>query len=127
MVFFDKILDNITMQGHVAGESLGKGVYSGGNAVARISNGLKEMLSQSSYRRSQLQTLAADNLLATFQFGERPTIYFSSLQVKDVYGLDDEVPFRNVNVPLENRPRPLHLGTATQIGWHWSFWWIVFD
>uniref|UniRef100_A0A1J3E1G5 DNA mismatch repair protein MSH1, mitochondrial n=2 Tax=Noccaea caerulescens TaxID=107243 RepID=A0A1J3E1G5_NOCCA len=37
-------------------------------------------------------------------------------KVKDVYGLDDEVSFRNVNVPLENRPRPLHLGTATQIG-----------
>ncbi|CAH2052764.1 unnamed protein product [Thlaspi arvense] len=37
-------------------------------------------------------------------------------KVKDVYGLDDEVSFRNVNVPSENRPRPLHLGTATQIG-----------
>ncbi|CAH8320357.1 unnamed protein product [Eruca vesicaria subsp. sativa] len=36
-------------------------------------------------------------------------------EVKDVYGLDDEVSFRNVNVPSENRPRPLHLGTATQI------------
>lgn len=37
-------------------------------------------------------------------------------QVKELYGLDDEVSFRNVTVPSENRPRPLHLGTATQIG-----------
>ncbi|XP_010550854.1 PREDICTED: DNA mismatch repair protein MSH1, mitochondrial [Tarenaya hassleriana] len=37
-------------------------------------------------------------------------------RVKELYGLGDEVPFRNVNVPSENRPHPLHLGTATQIG-----------
>ncbi|XVE65752.1 hypothetical protein DITRI_Ditri08aG0024600 [Diplodiscus trichospermus] len=37
-------------------------------------------------------------------------------KVKELYGLDDEVTFRNVTVPSENRPRPLHLGTATQIG-----------
>ncbi|KAK2967930.1 hypothetical protein RJ640_010540 [Escallonia rubra] len=36
--------------------------------------------------------------------------------VKELYGLDDEVSFRNVTVSSENRPRPLHLGTATQIG-----------
>ncbi|GAB2222371.1 hypothetical protein Drorol1_Dr00013587 [Drosera rotundifolia] len=37
-------------------------------------------------------------------------------KVKEVYGLDDEVIFKNVTVPSEGRPRPLHLGTATQIG-----------
>ncbi|KAE9619209.1 putative GIY-YIG nuclease superfamily, P-loop containing nucleoside triphosphate hydrolase [Lupinus albus] len=37
-------------------------------------------------------------------------------KVKELYGLDDEVIFRNTTVPLENRPRPLTLGTATQIG-----------
>lgn len=37
-------------------------------------------------------------------------------QVKELYGLDDDIPFRNVTVVSENRPRPLHLGTATQIG-----------
>lgn len=49
MVFYDTILENFTKQGHVAGESLGKGVYFGGNAVARISNGLKEIFFLSSY------------------------------------------------------------------------------
>ncbi|CAL0299837.1 unnamed protein product [Lupinus luteus] len=39
-----------------------------------------------------------------------------TLIVKELYGLDDEVIFRNTTVPLENRPRPLTLGTATQIG-----------
>lgn len=37
-------------------------------------------------------------------------------QVKELYGLDDDITFRNVTVVSENRPRPLHLGTATQIG-----------
>ncbi|OMP03154.1 GIY-YIG nuclease superfamily [Corchorus capsularis] len=37
-------------------------------------------------------------------------------KVKELYGLEDEVTFRNVTVPSENRPRSLHLGTATQIG-----------
>ncbi|XP_060179679.1 DNA mismatch repair protein MSH1, mitochondrial isoform X2 [Lycium barbarum] len=37
-------------------------------------------------------------------------------KVKELYGLDDDIPFRNVTVVSENRPRPLHLGTATQIG-----------
>lgn len=37
-------------------------------------------------------------------------------EVKELYGLDNEVTFRNVTVASENRPRPLHLGTATQIG-----------
>ncbi|KAI4303952.1 hypothetical protein MLD38_039528 [Melastoma candidum] len=38
------------------------------------------------------------------------------LKVKDLYGLDDDITFRNVTIPSHNRPRPLHLGTATQIG-----------
>ncbi|XP_022924548.1 DNA mismatch repair protein MSH1, mitochondrial isoform X1 [Cucurbita moschata] len=37
-------------------------------------------------------------------------------KVKDLYGLDDEVTFRNVTISSENRPHPLTLGTATQIG-----------
>ncbi|XAR48910.1 hypothetical protein NMG60_11031897 [Bertholletia excelsa] len=37
-------------------------------------------------------------------------------KVKELYGLEDEVTFRNVTVCSEDRPRPLHLGTATQIG-----------
>ncbi|KAL5542436.1 hypothetical protein UlMin_010146 [Ulmus minor] len=37
-------------------------------------------------------------------------------KVKELYGLDDKVTFRNVTVSSENRPRPLTLGTATQIG-----------
>lgn len=44
-----------------------------------------------------------------------PSVYRTS-QVKDLYGLDEEVTFRNVSVPSENRPHPLTLGTATQIG-----------
>ncbi|EEF34012.1 ATP binding protein, putative [Ricinus communis] len=37
-------------------------------------------------------------------------------KVRELYGLDDGITFRNVTVPSDNRPRPLHLGTATQIG-----------
>ncbi|KAI3776093.1 hypothetical protein L1987_45855 [Smallanthus sonchifolius] len=37
-------------------------------------------------------------------------------RVKGLYGLDDKVTFRNVTVASENRPHPLHLGTASQIG-----------
>ncbi|KAI5348200.1 hypothetical protein L3X38_001087 [Prunus dulcis] len=37
-------------------------------------------------------------------------------KVKDLYGLDEDVTFRNVSVSSENRPHPLTLGTATQIG-----------
>ncbi|XP_019253693.1 PREDICTED: DNA mismatch repair protein MSH1, mitochondrial isoform X2 [Nicotiana attenuata] len=37
-------------------------------------------------------------------------------KVKELYGLNDDITFRNVTVVSENRPRPLHLGTATQIG-----------
>ncbi|XP_019181442.1 PREDICTED: DNA mismatch repair protein MSH1, mitochondrial isoform X2 [Ipomoea nil] len=37
-------------------------------------------------------------------------------KVKEIYGLDSDTGFRNATVSSENRPRPLHLGTATQIG-----------
>ncbi|KAJ9700817.1 hypothetical protein PVL29_006235 [Vitis rotundifolia] len=40
----------------------------------------------------------------------------SGLYVKELYGFDDQVTFRNVTVSSEKRPRSLHLGTATQIG-----------
>ncbi|KAL8483217.1 hypothetical protein ACS0TY_026049 [Phlomoides rotata] len=37
-------------------------------------------------------------------------------KVKELYGLEDDITFRNFTVAPENRPSPLHLGTATQIG-----------
>lgn len=37
-------------------------------------------------------------------------------KVKELYGLGEEITFRNVTVSSENRPRSLNLGTATQIG-----------
>ncbi|XP_042029038.1 DNA mismatch repair protein MSH1, mitochondrial-like isoform X1 [Salvia splendens] len=37
-------------------------------------------------------------------------------KVKELYGLEDNTTFRNVTVAPENRPSPLYLGTATQIG-----------
>ncbi|XP_068663489.1 DNA mismatch repair protein MSH1, mitochondrial isoform X3 [Aristolochia californica] len=37
-------------------------------------------------------------------------------KVRELYGLDIGAPFRNIIVPSERRPRPLYLGTATQIG-----------
>ncbi|KAI3882371.1 hypothetical protein MKX03_028071 [Papaver bracteatum] len=37
-------------------------------------------------------------------------------KVREIYGLDHEVEFRNVTVSSGKRPRPLHLGTASQIG-----------
>lgn len=41
---------------------------------------------------------------------------FPAFQVKEIYGLDSDIVFRNATVSSENRPRPLYLGTATQIG-----------
>ncbi|KAL2326618.1 hypothetical protein Fmac_025676 [Flemingia macrophylla] len=38
------------------------------------------------------------------------------VKVKELYGLDDEVTFRNTTVSSGNRARPLTLGTSTQIG-----------
>ncbi|KAJ8442713.1 hypothetical protein Cgig2_001806 [Carnegiea gigantea] len=40
----------------------------------------------------------------------------NGLKVKELYGLDDDVAFRSIAIPSEKKPRPLHLGTATQIG-----------
>ncbi|KAG9447714.1 hypothetical protein H6P81_013842 [Aristolochia fimbriata] len=37
-------------------------------------------------------------------------------KVRELYGLDVAASFRNITVPSERRPRPLYLGTATQIG-----------
>ncbi|PWA96416.1 GIY-YIG nuclease superfamily [Artemisia annua] len=37
-------------------------------------------------------------------------------KVKELYGLEDDVTFRNVTVASENKPHPLTLGTASQIG-----------
>ncbi|CAM8886163.1 unnamed protein product [Rhodiola kirilowii] len=47
--------------------------------------------------------------------GNPLTVLFSKV-MKDLYGLEDEIMFRNVTVISESRPRPLHLSTATQIG-----------
>lgn len=59
-------------------------------------------------------------------WGECTTRYFEWFEgnpiteildkVKELYGLDEAVNFRNVTVASDSRPRPLHLGTATQIG-----------
>ncbi|KAL9319013.1 hypothetical protein ACSQ67_015530 [Phaseolus vulgaris] len=38
------------------------------------------------------------------------------VKVKELYGLDDEVTFRNTTVSSRHRARPLTLGTSTQIG-----------
>ncbi|KAJ0035396.1 hypothetical protein Pint_25171 [Pistacia integerrima] len=51
-----------------------------------------------------------------FQWFEGNPVSDLLFKVKEVYGLENEVTFRNVTVPYENRPRPLYLGTATQIG-----------
>ncbi|XP_031251165.1 DNA mismatch repair protein MSH1, mitochondrial isoform X2 [Pistacia vera] len=51
-----------------------------------------------------------------FQWFEGNPVTDLLFKVKEVYGLENEVTFRNVTVPYENRPRPLYLGTATQIG-----------
>ncbi|XP_078166750.1 MUTL protein homolog 1 [Carex rostrata] len=37
-------------------------------------------------------------------------------KVREIYGLDEEIPFRNVTISSEHRPQPLYLGAATQIG-----------
>ncbi|CAN6485861.1 unnamed protein product [Victoria cruziana] len=37
-------------------------------------------------------------------------------KVRELYALDPEESFRNVTITLENRPRPLYFGAATQVG-----------
>ncbi|GAB4850050.1 DNA mismatch repair ATPase msh1 [Ancistrocladus abbreviatus] len=51
-----------------------------------------------------------------FEWFEGDPVTELLLKVKELYGLGDEVTFRSVAVSSEKRPRPLHLGTATQIG-----------
>ncbi|KAK3187702.1 hypothetical protein Dsin_027263 [Dipteronia sinensis] len=51
-----------------------------------------------------------------FEWFEGDPVTELLFKVKELYGLESEVTFRNVTVPYENRPRPLYLGTATQIG-----------
>ncbi|XP_021731755.1 DNA mismatch repair protein MSH1, mitochondrial-like [Chenopodium quinoa] len=51
-----------------------------------------------------------------FEWFEGDPVKELLLKVKELYGLEDVVVFRNIAVPSEKRPRPLHLGTATQIG-----------
>ncbi|GAB2269518.1 DNA mismatch repair ATPase msh1 [Dionaea muscipula] len=51
-----------------------------------------------------------------FEWFEGDPVTELLIKVKELYGLCDEVTFRNVTVSSEKRPRPLHLGTATQIG-----------
>ncbi|KAG6757295.1 hypothetical protein POTOM_037603 [Populus tomentosa] len=51
-----------------------------------------------------------------FEWFEGDPVTELLFKVRELYGLDDKVGFRNAYVSSENRPRPLHLGTATQIG-----------
>ncbi|XP_021607248.1 DNA mismatch repair protein MSH1, mitochondrial isoform X1 [Manihot esculenta] len=51
-----------------------------------------------------------------FEWFEGDPVTELLIKVRELYGLDDGVVFRNVTVLSENRPCPLHLGTATQIG-----------
>ncbi|KAL7615028.1 hypothetical protein Lser_V15G06024 [Lactuca serriola] len=51
-----------------------------------------------------------------FEWLEGDMINEILFRVKELYGLDEKVTFRNVTVASENRPRSLHLGTASQIG-----------
>ncbi|KAL1806384.1 hypothetical protein ACET3Z_029452 [Daucus carota] len=52
----------------------------------------------------------------SFEWFEGDPVNELIIKVKELYGLDIEVTFRNVTVASVNRPRSLHLGTATQIG-----------
>ncbi|XP_077227245.1 MUTL protein homolog 1 [Tasmannia lanceolata] len=51
-----------------------------------------------------------------FEWFDGITVTELLFKVRDLYGLDPEATFRNVTVSSEKRPRPLYLGTATQIG-----------
>ncbi|XP_024984574.1 DNA mismatch repair protein MSH1, mitochondrial-like isoform X2 [Cynara cardunculus var. scolymus] len=51
-----------------------------------------------------------------FEWIEGNIINEMLFKVKELYGLDDEVTFRNVTIASEKKPHPLHLGTASQIG-----------
>ncbi|GAY46604.1 hypothetical protein CUMW_098340 [Citrus unshiu] len=86
-------------------------------------------LRTSRYHHLFLHTSLRQNTSGTSRWGEygeggllwgeciaRHFEWFEGDPVKELYGLENEVTFRNVTVSYENRPRPLHLGTATQIG-----------
>ncbi|XP_073140791.1 DNA mismatch repair protein MSH1, mitochondrial isoform X2 [Henckelia pumila] len=51
-----------------------------------------------------------------FDWFEGNTLNELLFKVKELYGLEDDITFRNVTVASDNRPCPLQLGTATQIG-----------
>ncbi|KAI3683359.1 hypothetical protein L1987_83862 [Smallanthus sonchifolius] len=51
-----------------------------------------------------------------FEWVEGKIVNEILFKVKELYGLEDDVTFRNVTVASENKPHPLHLGTASQIG-----------
>ncbi|CAJ1968037.1 unnamed protein product [Sphenostylis stenocarpa] len=51
-----------------------------------------------------------------FEWFDGNHLYDLLVKVKELYGLDDEVTFRNTTVSSGNRARPLTLGTSTQIG-----------
>jgi hypothetical protein len=101
--------------------------YCGENVAVDILNGSKAILSLSFCLRLTyliifwlIVLLFRLHIPEIIAFGKKIFIYlclyFDCSQVKDLYGLDDEVAFRNVTVSSENRPQPLSLGTATQIG-----------
>ncbi|KAF3455559.1 hypothetical protein FNV43_RR00191 [Rhamnella rubrinervis] len=81
-------------QALVVGENMGKEAYCGENVLLDVLNGLKAIL-----------LVSKKITCSSFIF-----------EVKELYGLDDEIAFRNVTMSSENRPRSLILGTATQIG-----------
>ncbi|XP_042375804.1 DNA mismatch repair protein MSH1, mitochondrial-like isoform X2 [Zingiber officinale] len=88
------------------------------------------------YHHLYLHTSLRHNLSGTFRWGEfgkggllwgecngKPCEWFSGdpieellSQVRAIYGLDQELTFRNVTISSSKRPQPLYLGTATQIG-----------
>ncbi|KAL8170765.1 hypothetical protein V2J09_022569 [Rumex salicifolius] len=51
-----------------------------------------------------------------FEWFEGDPVTDVLIKVKELYGLDEEVTFRNVTIPCDKRPHSLNLGTATQIG-----------
>ncbi|KAJ8763916.1 hypothetical protein K2173_003698 [Erythroxylum novogranatense] len=55
-------------------------------------------------------------LVRHFEWFEGDPVTELLLKVREIYGLDNEVTFRNVSVSSASRPQPLYLGTATQIG-----------
>ncbi|KAH0462921.1 hypothetical protein IEQ34_007503 [Dendrobium chrysotoxum] len=83
-----------------------------------------------------LHTSLRNNSSGTFRWGEygeggllwgecngKPFEWFDGIpveellfKVREIYGLDEDVSFRNVTFRSEKRPKPLYLGTATQVG-----------